>query len=79
MLDAKTQIEEAEGTLATGRQRGTFSENSCGKSYTKIWILKGGVQEEVPLQATVLPCKINIFVVDFPYEMFSKNNVIDMI
>ena len=28
--------------LATGRQPGGFSEISCGKSYTKIWILKGG-------------------------------------
>ena len=27
--------------LATGRQPGTFSEISYGKSYTKVWILKG--------------------------------------
>ena len=31
--------------LAAGRQPGTFSENSYGKSYTQIWILKG----EAPL------------------------------
>ena len=28
--------------LATGRQPSGFSEISCGKSYTQIWILKGG-------------------------------------
>lgn len=30
--------------LATGRQPGTLSTNSYGKSHTKIWILKGWVQ-----------------------------------
>jgi len=28
--------------LATGRQPGAFSEMSCRKSYTQIWIFKGG-------------------------------------
>ena len=31
-------------SLAAGRQPGTFPENSDGKSYRKIWILKEGIQ-----------------------------------
>ena len=39
--------------LASGRQPGTCSENSYGNSYTHIWILKRGVQGELPLPG---PC-----------------------
>ena len=41
--------------LATGRQPGTFSENSNGKSYTNIWILKGGYRGSPPSPALVPP------------------------
>ena len=57
-------------SLATGRQPSGFSEISCGKSYTKIWILKGGVQGEGTLPGPCTPpFKIQILVLDFPEEM----------
>ena len=54
--------------LATGRQPGSFSENSYGKSYIKVWILKRGFLEPgrgwLPLYP---PFKIQIFIhMNFP-------------
>ena len=48
--------------LATGRQPGTFSKNSYGESYTKIWILKGGTDAREGGLPLYPPFKIQIFV-----------------
>ena len=42
-------------SLATGRQRGEFSEISYGKSYTEIWILRGGIGGGPPSSPPVPP------------------------
>ena len=55
--------------LPTGRQPGTLSENSYGKSYTTIWISKGGVQGELPFPVLVPPLLRSRFL----YSIFHMN------